>query len=455
MSKSVAFFLIVFFFLAGQVALAQEEKQQHIVQDLDNYYSLSLKYDVSIVELKKANPGISSPKPGDVLIIPRKGEFDEVKESLDCAKFEVNRNKKYRIALMIPLYLEHVEDSLWSEQLDPENINEIVPFRFIQFYHGFIMAADSLRKIGLNVEINVYDVDHQVAKVSEILMRPELKQMDMIFGPFFKNSFSIAAHFARENQITIINPLSARTDILQGNPYVFKLLPSADSQPAIVAELCRREFYDHNIILYTPNKFQNQELIFEIKLAIEKTDPSGMQRVAVVDYLTDSIHGFHKHASLDQTNLVIIFAENEVLPSALLSELSALKSEFEISVIGLPEWDKFNNLESNYLISLKAHIFMSAYTDLRSDHNKDFIRAYRQRFMDEPLNYAYSGFDAAYFFLSALMSYGRDFYRCIDEIHTPLIQNQFQFDHKGNNGYDNVNWNVMQYMGYSLIKKSL
>lgn len=445
----------LFIILCGHPALAQEEARKHVATALDNYYSLSLKYDVSIEALKKANPAISSPMPGDTIIIPLKGTSEQENKKGDCLKSGKARNEIYRVALMIPFSLEQLADSLWKEMLDPAKINELSPFRFIQFYHGFMMAADSLRQKGLNVEIYVYDIDHQTHKVYDILGKQELKSMDMIIGPFFKNSFSLVADFAKEYKIPIINPLSARSDILYENPFVFKLLPSVESQPSLVAELCRREFSDHKILLYTANKYQNSEPVSEIKKAIESTDKSGMRIVPVIDYASDSIQGFYNHASLHQKNLVIIYSESEVLPAALLARLSAVKDDYGVSIIGLPEWEKFSNIESTYLISLNAQVFMSAYVNYKSERMQAFTASYRARYFDEPMQYACSGFDAGYFFLGAVLNYGSEFYGCLDEHRVALIQNQFRFQKTGNNGYDNVNWNVLQYLGYSLIKKSL
>jgi len=446
-------FLICFLHISPAI-WAQEEIKKHSVVALDNYYSLSLKYDISIEDLKRANPGITNPKPGDILIIPHKGGLNEELDASDCAKLRKNRHEIYRIALMIPFYLEQVADTLWDDNLDPLKINELAPFRFIQYYHGFMIAVDSLRQEGLNIEVYVYDVDHLASKVINVLQKPDLKKMDLIFGPFFKSSFSLVADFAMENKIPIINPLSARDDILQGNPFVFKLIPSVESQPALLAELVNRDFSDHRIIFYIANQYQNNELIGQYKQAIEQKGRTGKQIVSVVNYSTDSTKGFRDHASLIQPNLVIIYAENEVLPATLLSKLSELKREYQISVIGLPEWEKFGNIESSYLLSLDAHIFMPYYIDYQSENVKRFIRTYRLRYSDEPLNFAFSGFDAGYFFLSALLNYGKNFEGCINEIKVNLIHNQYHFERKGNGGYDNLNWNILQYFDYSLLKKS-
>ena len=176
-------------------------------------------------------------------------------------------------------------------------------------------------------------------------------------------------------------------------------------------------------------------------------------KVSFVDYATDSIQGFYDHASMVEPNLVIVYAENEALPAALLSKLSALKKDYPITLIGLPEWEKFGNIESKYLMEMDAHIFASSYIDYDSEKVTSFIQSYRSRYFDEPLNYAFSGFDAGYFFMGALLYYGNEFEKCLNETKISLIQNQFHFLHTENGGYDNINWNILEYCNYSLLRK--
>lgn len=437
---------------SARYAFGQAEPKTHVVGAIDNYFSISIKYNVSIEDLKKANPGITSPKPGDVLIIPSQGVASIPEKHIYKPNRSAGRDP-FRIALMVPFYLEHLGDNNWRQKLDPSKLNEIAPFRFVQFYHGFLMAADSLAKKGLNAEIYVYDVDQQVQKARQAIASPELKEMDLIIGPLLKGAFEEVAAFAGENHIPIVNPLSTRNDILVNNPYVFKLSPSVESQPKLVADLVRRDFIDHNIIFYIPNRVQNTRLIGKYTEAIGESLANGNRDITVIDYATDSIRGFQSHASASRPNLIVIFSENEVLPAALMNKLNAMKSDYEMTVIGLPEWDKFTNIELGYMMPLNAHVLMANYVDYRSDAIKGFVNNYRVKYLDEPLTYAFSGFDAGYYFLGALMEFGKDFIDHTDEIRIPVIQNQFHFQRKDNEGFDNINWNVLYYYDYSLFRK--
>ena len=446
----------IFFVLLTLDVYGQEEPRIHVVKPLDNYYSLSLKYDLTIEELKNANPGIRTPMPGDTLVIPVKGILEPVTMKIDCERLRVRKPATYRVALMMPLYLEQAAGDNWAQNLDPLNINEMAPFRFIQFFHGFILAADSLRKGGVDMEIHVFDVDHQAYKASKALNDPVMRRVDLIVGPFHQGSFSLVADFARKHKIPLVNPVTTRSEVVDDNPYVFKLIPTHESQPETVAKLIRRDFADHKIIIYTANKYQGVEEVRRLKDSIEMKAGYLRYPVTVTDYMTDSISGFLNHAVTESPNLVIVYAENETLPAALLSKLSAQRNDYTITIIGLPNWEKFNNLETKYMLDLNAHVLMPAYVDHEDENVKAFLREYRNRYLDEPMGYAYTGFDAGYFFLQALTIYGDNFMRCLDYIQIPLLQNQFDFVHTRNgSGYENIHWKILRYANYELYDRSI
>lgn len=455
LKKSLLNLAVVFIVLLTLSANGQEEPRIHVVKPLDNFYSLSLKYDLTIEELKGANPGIHTPRPGDTLVIPVRGFVEPVAMKTDCDRLRVRKPVTYRVALMIPLYLEKAADTNWAKKLDPSNISEVAPFRFIQFYHGFMLAADSLRKQGLDIEIHVFDVDHQASKASKVLRDPVMKQVDLIVGPFHQVSFSLVADFAKKQKIPLVNPVTTRSEVIDDNPYVFKLIPPPESQMAVVAKLVRRDFAGHKIIIYTANKFQGAETVERLKNTIESDAGYLRYPITVADYQSDSISGFMKNAATEAPNLVIVYAENETLPAALLSKLSALRNDYEITIVALPNWERFNNLDTKYMLDLNAHVIPSSYVDHEDENVKAFLREYRNRFMDEPMGYAYSGFDAGYFFLQALLLYGDNFVRCIEYINFPLLQNQYEFEHVSGSGFENIHWKILRYANYQLHDRSV
>jgi ABC-type branched-subunit amino acid transport system substrate-binding protein/LysM repeat protein len=453
--------LAVFISLNVRLMAQNEGTVRHLVEAKETFYSISKQYNVSIDNLKAANPGVVYPKIGEYLNIPGqpgelKGESTSVpareEEYIpvsDCKKDKRNLSRTYHVALMVPLNLESVAtiDTLLTKT--PMETMNLPPFRFIQFYQGFLMAADTLADKGLNLELTVIDADQDQSKAERAIASGQLQDMDLIIGPFFKNAFSGTSAYASENAIPIVNPLSARDDILPGNPSVFKIVPSRITQVPVLESLVNRRFTNSNIFIVKENSIQGTEMVDSISSSLEEILG---KRIPIVNYSTDSLPGVRSHLENDVHNLVIMYSENGVLPVQLLPALTEMSKKKEITIIGMPEWEKFDQVENKYLVTLGAYLFTDTYLDFLEPGVKQFIASFRSLYQAEPLDYAYAGYDAGIFFLSALMDYGRDFPDCARNSGHTLLHTEYMFRKIPGGGYDNTYWNVYHFQDYYQVE---
>ena len=118
----------------------------------------------------------------------------------ECIALPENALKRYNVALMIPLYLY----DLGSLDVSKENISKLQkarPLSFLQYYQGFMMAAEKLEKEGLKLNLTVIDVTDNVSSAHQALSQIEGKDFDMIVGPFFAKSFEVIEEYARDKGI--------------------------------------------------------------------------------------------------------------------------------------------------------------------------------------------------------------------------------------------------------------
>ena len=90
---------------------------------------------------------------------------------------------------------------------------------------------------------------------------------------------------------------------------------------------------------------------------------------------------------------------------------------------------------------------MSPYfVDYRSGQVNQFIRKYRHDYFTEPDQFSFQGYDVAFYFLSALFNYGRDFCGCLPSLKVDLMQGDFSFRKVGTNGgYMNEGLFILKY----------
>ncbi len=99
------------------------------------------------------------------------------------------------MALFIPLLND---DALIDEEDASTDPNfKLSPKPFIEFYEGFLMAIDSIRRQGLSVELLQYEIKRDSSKIKQYLNDKNLQDADLIIGPFYDNIFDMVAAWAK------------------------------------------------------------------------------------------------------------------------------------------------------------------------------------------------------------------------------------------------------------------
>ena len=120
-------------------------------------------------------------------------------------------------------------------------------------------------------------------------------------------------------------------------------------------------------------------------------------------------------------------------------------------VIGLPEWNRFSDMETDHLHNLDIHFLSDSYIDYNNDAVKIFVKKYRNTFKTEPDQYAFDGYDIGFYFLSALLHYGKSFERCLPYYNEKLLQTSYEFKKSHPAGLENQHWNPFIYRNYKKI----
>jgi hypothetical protein len=110
-------------------------------------------------------------------------------------------------------------------------------------------------------------------------------------------------------------------------------------------------------------------------------------------------------------------------------------------------------LEAHDLEALKTRIPASTWIDHDDTRVQRFIREYRTLYQNEPGDYAFLGFDVAFFYLTALHRFGPDFPIHFAEVTTEPLHMSFKLLKAGvENGYRNENAVMLQYQETGLRK---
>ena len=421
-------------------------------------------------------------------------------ESEHCVADPQNAQRRYKVALMVPLYLNEVGNLDMSKENLPR-LHKARSLSFVQYYEGFMMAVETLEKQeGLRMDLTVIDVTDNVSTADRALTQIRDMDLDLIVGPFFGKSFAVVEEYAKEHNIVVVNPLSTRESVIVNNPNVVKVKPGEMGQIMTISNLVKNLYNDANVFIVSKERasdtaFLNQ-LEYHLNIAVndEVRVPGdeflhfarneserlemGSRMVKTVEvegqvYSTDDfksgatnevvlantvkrypyseISKVKSQLSGVRNNVIVAYGDENVFATQMLNTLAKETDRYPITLVCAPDWDKFEKLLVDNLLQMNAIYLNDGFVDYKSDAVKQFVRKFRSKYAAEPQNYAFEGYDIAMFFLSALMRYGDDMIDCLNCCDVPLLSSQYRFFNRDylkegrSNGRENQYWSVYQY----------
>lgn len=417
-----------------------------------------------------------------------------------CVADPANVAKRYKVALMVPLYL----GEMGKLDVAKENVPKAQKSRslsFLQFYEGFLMAAKDLEREGLKLDLKVFDVTDNVSTAERALGQIEGQEFDMIVGPFFGKSFTIIEDYAKTMGITMINPLSNRESVIVDSPNVVKVKPGNVGLVMTITNLIKNHYSNANVFIVSREKSndsifldqleQHLNLVVNEEVVVTSNEllqfarheselqEMGSRLVPTVEvegqvYSTSDLqdggagevvlensvkrYPFSDLASVRsqlsgvRDNVIIAYGDNNVFATQMLNSLAKTADRYPITLVCIPDWSKFEKLLVDNLLKMNAIYVSDFFVDYQSDEVKNFVLRFRERYSAEPQKYAFEGYDLAYYFLSAMMRYGsEDLLGCLHCYRPDLMHTRYRFYYRNylspsqNDGKENMYWSVYQY----------
>ena len=207
----------------------------HQVNKGETIFSIAKQYNITEQELLLANPDIG-----------KKGKL-----------------KKGTYLAIPPTSAPESETALEIEQKKPITkitIGVILPFeekterakKMVEFYQGFLMAADSVKKEGMSLEIYTYSSGTTEAELINVLMNPEMATLNILFGPVDEQQLPATINFCKQNNIKLVLPFTNGQSLIE-NPHVYMASPNYAVGTTEAATLVSRAYANKNYIILKTN----------------------------------------------------------------------------------------------------------------------------------------------------------------------------------------------------------
>ncbi len=306
-----------------------------------------------------------------------------------------------KVAFILPFQMALV-DTLASHKKEFQDFQ--IPLEvqvFADFYEGALIALDTLKQQGYKILVSVYDDKADTNAVKQILNLPEMAGMDLIIGPAYSSCVKVAARICQQKKIFMISAFSKNNDLLEGNPYVIKTIPSRTSFLTAISEHASKAYPASNIILIGEGE-SSRKNCETISTALSAKSVSAVTLKINASKLAISIDELKLSLSKDKMNVIVMPTENEAFVTRFVNSLNKLAADYKIVVYGMENWKDFSGIDINHLQALNVHL--PAINLGRYDYplNDKMLHAYAHRFKTEPSDFAFSGYDLTNLFVTNL-----------------------------------------------------
>ncbi|MEC4005334.1 LysM peptidoglycan-binding domain-containing protein [Flavobacterium sp. SUN052] len=419
---------------------------EYTVKSGETIYSLTHLFNLSEASLIGLNPDLKEGvKEGMVLKVPANLSFaKETKNSLkDLTKSIANQNKK-QLVLFLPFNISKIQnDSVTSvsERLKKDKFLNMT----LDFYSGALMAIDSAKVLGMNVDIKIFDSEETKNSTNalSIISSGNFADADAVIGPFYQVNVEKVAAALESKNIPVISPLSKD----DGKSYknLFQSMPQNDD--------IRKAMFDYmhskngNIIgVLDPKKLAVKQYIQDFQKEVKVvglSDKGG--------FVADSIK---KYFVKDKINYVVLASEKTgtifTVTNAMLNSLK----EYQVQLVILEpnETLDFEEIDLKRLTKLKM-VYPSASKDNDTEEAQQFEMAYKKKNRIFPNQYAVRGFDLTFDTLLRL-SQEKSLQDSLDNDASEQVESKFDYAKKISGGYANNGIYILYYDEDLTIKQA-
>ncbi len=145
------------------------------------------------------------------------------------------KKDEYGIAVVLPFMFENLDN--------PQSVirNSII----FDLYQGMDLAQKKLQEEGIKLNLFPFDTKKKGAETYNLIKDGKLDDADVIVGPLYSGPTKYISQFSKENQITMVNPVSSNGDIIGDNPYSYLFKPSYSTQGREAAKFATDKFTDN------------------------------------------------------------------------------------------------------------------------------------------------------------------------------------------------------------------
>lgn len=352
-------------------AAAQTEPRRHTIAAGETLYRVARTYGVSEEALAQANPGISAEHfpVGTVLRIPSE-EASQASASPQAA----SEARPVRIALLLPMLRTP---------------------RYLEFYQGFLMGMNDLKKNGISMQLTVLESESDEAISEHIASGAIQYGYDLVIGGVNDSQIEQLAGAVKQGYYIV--PFASATSVSSSRLVRINQSPT-EVADAVAADFVRR-YASRKVYLAQRTGDREDYFVERLKQELSR---AGIQARAV-DVARNNL------SQLGEDAIVVPISAEKALAEETITAIAASKA----TLFGYPQWQSYGESFIQQLHRQTAVIFSTFFFDAESTEGRTFLTKfnawYSKKLMNSFPKYGVLGYDLARYFIRACATSGQEF----------------------------------------------
>lgn len=407
------------------------------VKPKETLYSLSRQFGLSQNDLTDLNPELKDGvKVGMILKVPNTLPLANAssKNFTDLTK-SLSIKERKELVLLLPFNVSKIEGDTTSSvqaRLKKDNFLNMT----LDFYSGALVAIDSAKTLGLNIDVKILDSqeNRNSSSISSTFVQNNLTKADVVVGPFYQAHAEKTAEMLNKSNVPVISPLSKDSGKLYSNLY--QSMPTVDYLKSAMFDYMNSK--NGNIVaVVDPKKASTRKYISDnysnVKFA-SFTDKGGLSPESLKSLLVKN-----------QMNYVVMETASIWMIKSTISALLAAQSEYQLQLVILESNDALDSDEISIANLAKLRMLYPAVTrDNDTPEALIFSKVYKKKNNIFPNQYATRGFDVTFDAMLRL-SQEKSFEETIYDAATEQVENKFNYNRNPSGGYSNKGVYILYY----------
>src|SRR5690606_33539828 len=315
----------------------------------------------------------------------------------------------YTVSLLYPFMLNTLDPTPGRKR------NQLI----LDLYEGMKLAVDTLSIRGVKIDLRAYDTQRKASAINTLLATPELKNTDLIIGPFFPDENALVQEFSVRNRINVFKPFTNNLDMVGLNEFGYLFQPSYETLGRKSAEFAADKLTGRKncMIFYGTSK---QDSILAASFAAKAAE-SGLKVVSSQRTSRDASANILKilatptefdewknpiefELKKDSIGCIYVASDDALIYSKVMSSVETRRDS--ILVIGSESWLNQSALDFEKFQSLGVVMSAPNFTSADSRHYKAFAAKYLRTHGRAPSGYAALGYEVMLFLGNSLSKNG-------------------------------------------------